>query len=78
MPQAAGNGVISCICAAHTKYESNLVDWQRVVKIGWRLLTKQDMDRFEEMCKDGLLGLGDHGLFEDCLDINRSRDGYLH
>jgi hypothetical protein len=54
MPQAAENAVISCICAAHTKYESNPVDWQRVVEIGWRLLTKQDMERFEEMCKDGL------------------------
>jgi hypothetical protein len=77
MPQAAGNAIISCICMAHTKYESNLVDWQRVVEIGWRLLTKQDMERFEEMCKDGLLGLGDYGLFKDWSDINRSRDGYI-
>ncbi len=50
VPQAAGNAVISCICTAHTKYESNPVDWQWVVEIGWRLLTKQDMERFEEMC----------------------------
>jgi hypothetical protein len=47
------------------------------VKIGWRLLTKQDMERFEEMCEDGLLGPGDYGLFEDWSDINRSRDGYI-
>ncbi len=72
-----GNAVIRCICAAHTKYESNLADWQRVVEIGWCLLMKQDMERFEEMCKDGLLGPGDCGLFEDCSDINRSRDGYI-
>jgi hypothetical protein len=78
MPQAAGNAVISCICMAHTKYESNPVYWQQVVEIGWRLLTKQDMERFEEMCKDGLLGPGDYGLFEDWSDINRSRDGYIH
>jgi hypothetical protein len=77
MPQAAWNAVISCICAAHTKYESNPVDWQWVVEIGWCLLTKQEMERFEEMCKDGLLGPGDYGLFEDWLDINRSRDGYI-
>jgi hypothetical protein len=77
MPQAAGNTVISCICAAHTKYESNPVDWQQVVEIGWCLLTKQDMERFEEMCKDGLLGLGDYGLFKDWSDIDRSRDGYI-
>ncbi len=62
---------------AHTKYETNPPDWQRVVEIGWHLLTKQDMDRFEEMCKDGLLGPGDYGLFKDWLDINRSRDGYI-
>jgi hypothetical protein len=62
---------------AHTKYESNPADWQRVVEIGWRLLTKHDMERFEEMCKDGLLGPGDYGLFEDWSDINRSRDGYI-
>jgi hypothetical protein len=77
MPQAVGNAVISCICAAHTKYESNPDDWQQVVEIGWRLLTKQDMERFEEMCEDGLLGPGDYGLFEDWSDINRSRDGYI-
>ncbi len=78
MPQAAGNAVISCICAAHTKYESNPADWQQVIEISWHLLTKQDMERFEEMCKDGLLGPGDYGLFDDWSDINRLRDGYIH
>ncbi len=77
MPQATGNAVISCIHAAHKKYESNPLDWQQVIEIGWRLLTKQDMERFEEMCKDGLLGPGDYGLFEDWLAIVRSRDGYI-
>jgi hypothetical protein len=77
MPHSAGNAVISCICVAHTKYESNPVDWQWVIEIGWCLLTKQDMERFEEMCKDGFLGPGDYGLFEDWSDINRSRDGYI-
>jgi hypothetical protein len=77
LPQAAGNAVISCIHAAQTKYESNPADWQPDIEIGWRLLTKQDMERFEEMCEDGLLGPGDYGLFEDWLDINRSRDRYI-
>jgi hypothetical protein len=58
LPQAMGNAVISCIHAAHAKYESNPLDWQRVVEIGWRLLTRQDMERFPEMCKDGHLGGG--------------------
>ncbi len=53
-PQAVGNAVISCIDAAYTNYELNLLDWQQVVEIGWRLLTKQDMGRFEEMCEEGL------------------------
>ncbi len=35
------------------------------------------MERFEEMCKDGLLGPRDYGLFEDWLAIDRSRDGYI-
>ncbi len=74
MPQAAGNAVISCIDAAHTKYESNPLDWQRVVEIGWRLLTKQYMGRFIEMCKEGLLGPGGYGLFEDWLAIDGSRE----
>jgi hypothetical protein len=78
LPQATGNALISCIHAAHTKYESNLLDWQRVVEIGWRLLTKQDMERFEETCKDGLLGPGDYVIFKDWLTIARSRDGYIH
>jgi hypothetical protein len=56
---------------------SNPLDWQQVVEIGWHLLTKQDMERFEEMCEDGLLGPGDYGLFEDWMAIDRSRDGYI-
>jgi hypothetical protein len=78
MPQAAGNAVISCIHAAHTKYESNPLDWQRVFDIGSCLFTRQDMVRFQEMCEDGPLGPGDYGIFEDWLDINRSQDGYIH
>jgi hypothetical protein len=77
LPQAAGNAVISCFHAAHMKYESNPLDWQWVVEIGWLLLTRQDMVRFHEMCKDGLLGPGDYGIFEDKSAINRSRDGYI-
>jgi hypothetical protein len=64
MPQAMGNAVISCMHAAHTKYESNPLDWQQVVEIGYRLFMRQDMERFQEMCKDGLLGQGDYGIFE--------------
>jgi hypothetical protein len=64
LPQAMGNALISCIHVAHTKYESNPLYWQWVIEIGWCLLTKQDMERFEEMCKDGLLGPGDYVIFE--------------
>jgi hypothetical protein len=77
MPQAAGNAVISCIQAAHTKYESNPLDWQQVVEISYRLFTRRDMERFQEMCKDGLLGPGDYGIFKDWFAIIRSQDGYI-
>jgi hypothetical protein len=77
MPQATGNAVISWIHAAHTKYESNPLDWQRVVKIGYRLFMRQDMERFQEMCKDGLLGQGDYEIFKYWTAIDRSRDGYI-
>jgi hypothetical protein len=77
MPQATGNAVISCIHAAHKKYESNPLDWQRVVEIGWHLLTNQDMGKFEEMSKDGLLGPGNYGLFKDWSAIDGSREGYI-
>ncbi len=72
-----GNAVISCIHAAHMNYESNLLDQQRVVEIDWHLLMKQDMEMFEEMSEDGLLGPEDYGLFEYWPAINRSRDGYI-
>jgi hypothetical protein len=72
-----GNALICCINAAHTKYELNVIDWQRVVEIGWCLLTRQDMERFKQMCEDGLLRPRDYGIFEDWLVINRSRNGYL-
>jgi hypothetical protein len=77
MPQATGNAVISCIHAAHMKYESNPLDWQQVVEIGYHLFMRGDMVRFQEMCEDGFLGPGDYRIFKDWLDINRSRDGYI-
>jgi hypothetical protein len=69
--------VISCIHAAHTKYESNPLDWQWVVEISYHLFMRQDMERFQEMCEDWLLGQGDYGIFEDWSAIDRSRDGYI-
>jgi hypothetical protein len=77
LPKATGKAVISCIHAAHKKYELNPLDWQQIVEISWRLLKKQDMERFEEMCKDELLGSGDYGLFKDWSAIDRSRDGSI-
>ncbi len=35
------------------------------------------MVRFQKMCKDGLLGPGDYGIFEDWPGIDKSRDGYI-
>jgi hypothetical protein len=75
LPQTMGNALISCINAAYAKYELNTMDWQRVVEIGWHLLTRQDMEVFKHMCEDGLFGPSDYGIFEDWLAINRSRDG---
>jgi hypothetical protein len=63
---------------AHTKYELNRMNWQMVIETGWHLLIRADMERFEQMCEDGLLGLIDYGIFEDWSAIDRSRDGYLH
>ena len=77
LPQTTGNALINCINAVYTKHESNVMDWQRDVEIGWRLLTRQDMERFKQMCEDGLLGPSNYGIFKDWLAINRSRDGYL-
>jgi hypothetical protein len=76
MPQAARNAVTSCIYAAHTKNESNPIDWQQVVDINSCLFTRQDKVRFQEMCKDGPLGPGDYEIFKDWSDINKSRDEY--
>jgi hypothetical protein len=53
------------------------MDWQRAIVIGWRLLTRPDMERFKQMCEDRLLGLRYYEIFEDWLAINRLRDGYL-
>jgi hypothetical protein len=72
-----GNAVISCIHVAHKKYESNPLDWQQVIQIGWRMLTKEDMGRFEEMCENDFLDPGDYGIFEGWLAIDRSQDGYI-
>jgi hypothetical protein len=74
LPQTMGNALISCINAAHEKYESNAMEWQWVVEIGWCLLTRQNMERYEQMCEDGLLGGSNYVIFEDWLAIERSRD----
>jgi hypothetical protein len=72
-----GNALIYCINAAHEKYESNAMEWQWVIEMGWRLLSMGDMERFEQICKDGLLGLSNYGIFEHWLAVDRSREGYL-
>ncbi len=53
------------------------MEWQRVIEVGWRLLSRADMERFEQMCKDGLLGPSDYGIFEDWLAVDWSREGYF-
>jgi hypothetical protein len=75
--QAAGNVIISCVQAAHEKYQWNPPDWQDVIMRGWRLLTKRDMRKFKNLCKDGLLGPGDYGIFEDWSAINKSQEKYI-
>ncbi len=72
-----GNAVISCIDMAHMKFESNPLDWQQVVEISYCLFMRQDMERFQEMCEDGLLGPRDYGLFQDWTAIDRPGDGYI-
>jgi hypothetical protein len=78
LSQTTGSALINCINAAHEKYESNLMDWQRVIEIGWRLLSRADMERFGQICKDGLLGPSNYEIFEDCLAVDWLREGYLH
>jgi hypothetical protein len=75
--QAAGNVIISCVQAAHEKYQSNPPDWQDVIVRGWRLLTKWDMRKFKNICKGGLLGPGDYGIFKDWSAINKSQEKYI-
>jgi hypothetical protein len=76
--QAAGNAIIICIHAAYEKYQSNPPDWQQVIERGWRLLTKRDMRKFMNLCKDGLLGPGDYGIFKDWSHIDKSQERYIH
>jgi hypothetical protein len=75
--QAARNVIISCIQAAHEKYQSNPPDWQDVIVRGWCLLMKRDMRKFTNMCKDGLLGPGDYGIFEDWSSINKLQKKFI-
>ncbi len=44
---------------------------------GWRLLTKQDMRKFKNLCKDGLLGPGDYGIVEDWSAINKLQEKHI-
>jgi hypothetical protein len=53
------------------------MDWQMVIEIGWCLLSRVDMERFEQMCEDGLLWPSNYRIFEDWLAVDRLRDGYL-
>jgi hypothetical protein len=75
--QAAGNVIISCVQAAHEKYQLNPPDWQVVIVRGWCLLTKRVMRKFKNMCKGGLLGPGDYGIFKDWPAINKLQEKYI-
>ncbi len=75
--QAAEKVIISCVQAAHEKYQPNPPDWQDVIMRGWRLLMKRNMSKFKNLCKDGLLGPGDYGIFEDWSAINKSQEKYI-
>jgi hypothetical protein len=75
--QAAGNVIISCVQAAHEKYQLSPPDWQDIIMRGWHLLTKQDMHKFKNMCEGVLLGPEDHGIFEDWSAINKSQEKYI-
>ncbi len=76
--QAAENVIISCVQAAHEKYQSNPPDWQDVTVVrGWRLLAKRDMRKFKNLCEDGLLGPGDYVIFEDWSAINKLQEKYI-
>jgi hypothetical protein len=44
---------------------------------GLRLLMKQDMRKFKNLCKDGLLGTGDYRTFEDWSAINKLQEKYI-
>ncbi len=44
---------------------------------GWRLLTKRDMRKFKNLCKDGLLGPEDYRIFEDWSANDKSRERYI-
>ncbi len=35
------------------------------------------MPKFKNLCEDGLLGLGDYGIFEDWSAIDKSQDKYI-
>ncbi len=35
------------------------------------------MHKFKNLCKDGLLGPGDYGIFEDWSDIDKSQERYI-
>jgi hypothetical protein len=35
------------------------------------------MHKFKNLCKDGLLGPGDYGIFEDWSAIDKSQDKYI-
>ncbi len=44
---------------------------------GWRLLTKWNMRKFKNLCKDSLLGPRDYVIFVDWSAINKSQEKYI-
>ncbi len=75
--QAVGNVIISCVCAAHEKYQLNPPDWQDVIMRGWHLLTKRDMRKFKNLCEDGLLGPENYRIIEDWSATDKTRERYI-
>ncbi len=75
--QAVGNIIISCVCTANEKFQSNPPDWQGVIVRGSCLLTKRDMCRFKKLCKGGNSIPEDYRIFEDWSATDKLQERYI-
>ncbi len=66
--------IIGSVDTAHTKYDTDCLDWQSVIDEGHKLLCQADMLQFKELCDNSYLLCNDEcDLYKEWTQVIEAR-----